>query len=441
MQGMNWAAATIATTEWPDGLNASQTYGQQYTVGQTIGAAVLKAGGATVRMPIDTYLTTGNNWYLYAGAINGVCSTGCKVILCYWLPSGSSAVTNVNTWYAIWDTVNNSFGVSDTYLRYEPVNEPVYSNVADLINLYAGFVSRYNPPAWKCIFDGNNVATDCVSLGNDSRLNNQYLGLHMYSWFASEPSPGGGASWQGYYNKCASCVGSYAWRTVITETGVQTDGRSPSVPFWQQWDFSMAPDQAALSGTLAWARDNNVASVAYSGINNGDLYHWFYSNTNLTEVNTQVCDMFRWSWHKAVSSPLATVGQHKLQNRADSLFLDNLGSLVSGAGVAQWASSSSNNQVWNLTQESSVWYRLENVTSSDFLDGMGYTTNGSSVCQWPGSGSWNQRWALEPTDSGYYKLINESTGLCVDTDGQTSNGATMQQWGTGSSYNQQWAFK
>ena len=436
LQGMNWASQNIVSTHWPDGLNASQSYGTQYSVGQTIGNAVINAGGHCVRMPIDSFLSTGNNWYLYAGAINGVASTGCKVIICYWLPSGST-VSDVNAWYAIWAPVNTSFGNNSSVL-FEPVNEPTYSTDAALANLYAGFLTHFGSTAWKCILDGNNVATICVPLGNDSRLNNQYLGLHMYSWFASEPGPGGnGASWQGYYNKCASCVGNYGWRTVITETGVQTDGRSPSVPFWQQWDFSLAPDQAALSGVLAWARDNNVATVAYSGINNGDSYHWFKSNSNLTEVNTQVCNMFRWSWRK-LNSPV-TAGTYRLQNRSDSEYLDNMGATTNGAHICQYASSSSNNQKWTFVQEDSVWYRLYNAAvTSEYLDGYGYTANGSAVNQYASSGSWNQRWALEVTDSGYYKLINKQTGICIDTGGLTGNGVGVQQWSSGSSYNQQW---
>ena len=145
LYGMNWAANTIATTHWPDGLSASQTYAQQYAAGQKVGNAVKAAGGLCVRMPIDSTLATGNNWYLYAGAINGVGSTGCKVIICYWLPSGST-VSDVNAWYAIWDVVNTSFGTNHSTVYFEPVNEPTYSTDTALANLYAGFLARYHPP-------------------------------------------------------------------------------------------------------------------------------------------------------------------------------------------------------------------------------------------------------------------------------------------------------
>jgi hypothetical protein len=334
----------------------------------------------------------------------------------------------------MWDAVNAVYG-STMNVRYEPINEPAAYNATDLNNLYAGFLARYNPAAYKCILDGTGYASNVTAVGSDSRLSNQLLGLHVYSWYFSAPYSGGGASWQGYYNAVAAAVGSNAWRTVITEIGVQTDGRSPSVPFWQQWDFDMQPDQAVLSGALAWARDNNVATIAWSGINNTDLYHWFYSFTNLTEPNPQVANMFQWAWKEQNA---VVAGTYRLRNRASGDYLDNLGATANGANVAQWSSSGSNNQKWKLVADGSVWWHIQNDATGEYLDGIGYSSNGSPLEQWSSSASTNQYWAFEATDSGYYKLINETTGICIDTDGATSNGASMQQWGSDTSYKQQW---
>ncbi len=440
MQGMNWSNSVSNAVgvngdglAWPDGMSGSYTYAQAYAAGQTAGNAIRGAGGYTVRMPITSALTTGSNWTIYQGTINGVISTGVRVILCWWAASGN-VVSDQTAWYAMWDAVNAVYG-STMSVRYEPINEPAAYSATDLNNLYAAFLARYSPANFKCILDGTGYAAPVTTVGADSRLSNQLLGLHVYSWYFSAPYSGGGASWQGYYNAVAAAVGSYAWRTVITEIGVQTDGRNPAVPFWQQWDFGMQPDQAVLSGALAWARDNNVASLAWSGINNTDLYHWFYSFTNLTEANTQVANMFRWSW-KEMNAVVA--GTYRLENRANSMYLDNLGATANGASVAQWSSSSSNNQKWILVADGSIWWHIQNKATGEYLDGMGYTSNGSALDQWSNSGSTNQYWAFEATDSGYYKLINQTTGMCADTDGATSNGAYMQQWGTDTSYNQQW---
>lgn len=434
MQGMNWANPIDNGNglAWPSGMVGNESYEQAVAIGQRVGNAVKTAGGRTVRMPITSDLATGVNWWRYAGAINGVTSTGLKVILCWWPPPNTGhKVADINAWYAMWDNVNKSYSGTMS-VRYEPINEPADYNSTDLCNLYAGFLARYNPPAYKCILDGTGFAQNVVPVGNDSRLGNQMLGLHSYHWYW-----GSGRSWQTYYNSMANAVGGNAWRTVVTEIGVQTDGRSPSVPFWQQWNFDMDPDQALLSGGLAWARDNNVATIAWSGINDADSYHWFKSYASLTEANTQVADMFRWAW--AVKNSVVA-GTYRLQNRADGLYLDNLGSWTDGANVCQWAGSTSNNQKWKLIQQNSVWYRLQNVATGKFVDGMGRTADGSTVGQWADSGSWNQRWALSATDSGYYKLINASTGKCIDTGGQTGNGAAMQQWYSGWSYNQHWKF-
>lgn len=430
MQGMNWAcnAGNGAGTPYPDGMTGNESYEQAVAIGQRIGNAVKNAGGQTVRMPITPTLATGTPWWRYAGAINGVTSTGMKVILCFW-PATGTHVADMNAWYAMWDTVNASYG-NTMSVRYEPINEPADYSASDLANLYAGFLSRYNPPANKCILDGTGYATSVVSIGNDSRLSNQMLGLHSYHWYWGSTS-----SWQTDYNAMANAVGGNAWRTVVTEIGVQTVGNSGI--FWQRWEPSETSDVALLNGGLAWARDNNVATIAWSGINNGDNYHWFNSDTDLTEANVGVANMFRWSWRIKDS---IVAGTYRLQNRSDGKYLDNLGATADGANVGQWASGSSNNQKWSVTALDSVWFKLKCVSSGKYLDGMGRTADGSAVGQWSGGGSYNQQWALEATDSGYYKLINRATGKCVDTGGQTADGATMQNWSSGSSYNQQWKF-
>lgn len=430
LQGMNWANPTdnSAGAAWPSGMTGSETYNQAYLDGQTVGNAVLKAGGKAVRMPITPTLATSSDWQIYTGAIDGVVSTGVKVILCYW-PYQSSVVPDVNAWYTMWDAVNGTYG-NTMMVRYEPVNEPSGYNATDLTNLYAGFLARYNPPARKCILDGTGYAQNVVPIGADSRLTNQLLGLHSYHWFWGSP-----ANWQTDYNTMANAVGAYAARTVVTEIGVQTQGRSPSVPFWQQWEYSLQPDQALLSGGLAWARNNNVATLAWSGIDDSDLYHWFYAFSNLTEANPEVANMFRWSWKE---STYIASGTYRLLNRADSDYLDGLGYTSNGSSVGQWSSSGNNNQKWKVVAVDSVWFTLQNVSTGLYLDGMGRSSNGSLAGQWAYSGSANQQWAFEVTDSGYYRLINRGTGICIDTGGQTTNGAAMQNSAPSSSYNQQW---
>lgn len=431
LNGMNWANPTdnSAGAAWPSGMTGTETYAQAYSEGQTVGTAVMNAGGRAVRMPITPTLAASPDWAVYQGAINGVLSTGAKVILCYW-PYQSTVVPNLTTWYAMWDAVNAVYGSTMT-VRYEPVNEPSGYSAADLITVYQGFLSRYNPPARKCILDGTGYAQNVSVIGAASSLSSQLLGLHTYHWFWGSP-----AGWQTEYNNMVSAAGSYASRVVVTEIGVQTDGRSPAVNFWQQWEASMQPDQALLSGALAWARNNNVATIQWSGINNTDLYHWFYSYSNLTEANTQVSDMFRWAWKQKT---WVANGSYRLQNVGDSYYLDGLGSTGNGSPAVQM-SGTSGNDVWKVTALDSVWYTLQNTRTGLYLDSLGYTTSGSVVGQWAGSSSTNQQWAFEMAASNRYRLINRTTGLALDTGGQTTSGTAVESVTvSSSSSSQQWS--
>ncbi|MEO7715330.1 MAG: RICIN domain-containing protein [Capsulimonas sp.] len=133
-------------------------------------------------------------------------------------------------------------------------------------------------------------------------------------------------------------------------------------------------------------------------------------------------------------------GTYRLQNRADSEFLDNLGGTANGSGVYQWSSGSSPNQKWVLTAIGNGYYKLSCVTGGLYLDTVNNTADGSSIGQWQNGGSWNQQWALTPADSGYFNIVCRASGKCVDNYGVSTNGAPMVNWGWwwGQDYNQQW---
>jgi hypothetical protein len=133
-------------------------------------------------------------------------------------------------------------------------------------------------------------------------------------------------------------------------------------------------------------------------------------------------------------------GTYRLQNRLNGQYLDNLGKTTNGTGVYQWASSSSNNQKWNIVPIGGGYYKIQCVTGGLYLDDLGNTANGSAIGQWSSSGSWNQQWALTPTDSGYFNIVCRGSGQVVDNYGSTSNGAPMVNWGWwfGNDVNQEW---
>lgn len=435
LRGINWAdpngneAPSRVVT--PSGLTATTTTTAAAAVGKRISDSLKASGGTTIRMPI-TPLTAANAtyWPVYQAAINAITANGCNVILCYW-PIGVHSVPDSTQWYTMWKRVDTVYR-NNAAVLYEPINEPVdYSGTA-LCNLYAAFLNRLTPASWKCILDGTGYAGEVVTVGNDTRLSSQYLGLHCYWWFYGSYNV-----WTNYYNIVSGNTGSYAWRTVISEIGVET---YRNVSFWWQWETGVYEDQAFLTGSLAYSKDNEMGTIAWSGVNDIDTYRWYVANNNLVEVNPGCANMYRWAWGLTTSpkwqGPVADA-KYKLQNRASGLMLDNLGSATDGAAVSQWADGSSANQQWNVSYTAG-YYTLSCATGKKNLDVSSNTTDGSVVQQRTLSTNSSQRWTLVSMGSGYYKVVNLTTGKCLDTGGQTTNGSSMQQWYSNTSYNQQW---
>jgi len=138
----------------------------------------------------------------------------------------------------------------------------------------------------------------------------------------------------------------------------------------------------------------------------------------------------------AASQPIAN-GVYKVTNRASGKLLDNLGATADGATIAQWASSTSNNQRWEFTY-SGGYYKIKNVAVGKFMDSAGNTADGSQVKQWSSSTSTNQQWSVVSAGDGFYKIINRANGKCLDTGGGTANGSVMTFYGNNSSLNQVW---
>jgi len=440
IRGINWADpngnSAPSRVLLPSGLTTSMTSTQAAAVATSIANAVKTSGGTTIRMPIS-YGTTSDStyWPKYQAAINAIVADGCNVDLCFWIASngvlGSGADTVAN-WQAMWDTVNAVYR-NNTHVYYEPINEPYGYSTTDINNLYAGFITRYAPSTWKCIFDGTAYASSVVPIGADSRMNNQYLGLHRYFWYNTSSG-----NWNDSYTNASNATGSYASRTVITELGVET---FRTVDFWWQWQQGTAPDVSFLTGTCAYVRDNSIGSIAWSGVNDIDTYRWYMAYNNLVEVNPGVANMYRYSWGLSAIWPQAIPnGIYYVQNRADGNMLDNMGVTTNGSVVCQWPSSTSPNQQWDITYAGG-YYTLTCQTGGLCLDTGGNTANGSSAEQW-GNGTYvnNQHWKFVSTGSGYYKMVNQASGICVDTGGLTASGSTMQLWASGSSSNQQWKF-
>lgn len=434
-RGINWADPNGNEANnrvvLPSGMTSTITTTAAATVATRISNAVKTSGGTTIRMPINPWTPqNASYWASYQAAINAIVANGCKVILCYW-PVGVHHVPDTAQWHTMWSSVDAVYRNNSAVL-YEPINEPADYSSTDLANLYAGFLTTFTPADGKCIFDGTGYAADVTAIGADSRLTNQYLGFHTYWWFWGSYNV-----WSSYYNITSGKVGSYAARTIVTEIGVES---YRNIGFYWQWDTGVEEDQAFLTGNLAYAKDNSMGTIAWSGVNDTDTYRWYVKNTNLTEVSPGAANMFRWSWQLTAApvwqGPIAD-GRYTLKNRASGIMLDNLGNTTDGATVGLWASSTSDNQKWNISYTAG-YYTLSCQNGRGCLDVSTNITDGSSVLHYGTDTNNSQRWSIVSVGSGYYKIVNLQTGKCLDTGGATTNGSPAQQWASGSSYNQQW---
>ncbi|WDF57376.1 RICIN domain-containing protein [Mucilaginibacter sp. KACC 22063] len=434
-RGINWADPNgnegDGRVVLPSGMTSSISTTAAAAVATNISNALKNSGGTTIRMPINPWTPqNASYWASYKAAINAIVANGCKVILCYW-PVGVHHVPDLTQWNTMWTAVDNVYKNNSSVL-YEPINEPVDYSSTDLANLYANFLTTFSPADGKCVLDGTGYATDVTAIGADSRLVNQYLGFHTYWWFWGSYNV-----WNTYYNTTSTKVGSYASRTIVTEIGVES---YRNIGFYWQWDTGVEEDQAFLTGNLAYARDNSMGTIAWSGVNDIDTYRWYVSSTNLTEVSPGAANMFRWSW-KLSAAPVwqgpVSDGRYTLKNRASGLMLDNLGNTADGSTVGQYTSSTSNNQKWNISYTAG-YYTLSCQTGNGCLDVGSNTANGSSVLHYVISTNNSQRWSIVSTGDGYYKILNLQTGKYLDTGGNTANGSSIQQWPAASSYNQQW---
>ncbi|KRE28213.1 family 43 glycosylhydrolase [Paenibacillus sp. Soil522] len=162
-----------------------------------------------------------------------------------------------------------------------------------------------------------------------------------------------------------------------------------------------------------------------------------YDSNNNNYPTLRIRDMY-WDAEKWPSYN-ASSGYYKIQNRGfSSLYIDGLGATTDGANLAQWASSTSYNQQFDIINLSNRYYTLINRTTGKAIDGMGRTTAGSDAGQWSSGTSYNQQWEIIDAGGGYVKFMNRATGLYLDNGNQSGDGSIVKQYGNSTSYNLQW---
>lgn len=130
-------------------------------------------------------------------------------------------------------------------------------------------------------------------------------------------------------------------------------------------------------------------------------------------------------------------------------------STANGAPLIQWSYHGGDNQLWELIQnndraeQSSAnsralpgdgTYRLENVNSGKVADVDGSSTSdGANIIQWPWKGTDNQKWDIIQNTDGTYRLENVNSGKVLDITGtSTTEGDQLIQAGWANEDWQKW---
>lgn len=438
--GVNWADGRDNFVDgWviPSGLSSSDNYSTVYAKANAImsGFKSNMPGVNTVRLPINPPSVLESWWTAYKGAVDGALNSNMKVIISCWegASSRNGLIDNTTQFWDMWDEVVSTYG-SNSNVYFEPFNEPHGYSLSQLTSLYADWLAEYpNVSRGRIILGGTGYSENVTGVGADSRFNNCLLALHNYAFWTTHSTP---SQWeQDWSNR----VGSYASRTVVTEYGAgMTTGKN--------YTGSVNGDNeiAYIQGSTNYFRNNNISSVYWPGLRDGDSYSiqnrgGSGTNITLTTTNQSGVDRIRYGWGETIGGGGNTY--YVIVNRNSGKVLDvNGASTADGANVIQWSSNSGDNQQWEIIDVGSGYSRIVNRNSGKVLDVNGASTaNGASVIQWPSNGGNNQQWEIINNGGGYYRIINRNSGKALDVSGGgTANGADVIQWPWNGGNNQQW---
>jgi len=129
----------------------------------------------------------------------------------------------------------------------------------------------------------------------------------------------------------------------------------------------------------------------------------------------------------------------RLVNRTSVNCLDNYGIITNGSGVFQHSLSTTTNQTqrWTITASGS-YYKLQCVSGGLYLDTLGNTASGSLVGQESSSSSSNQLWDITSVGSGCFEITSVASGLCLDSFGYATNKSSVGQRVSSGSNDQKW---
>ncbi|MGK7900757.1 MAG: cellulase family glycosylhydrolase [Hormoscilla sp.] len=317
MRGFNWADARDNFVDgWviPSGLTSDDNYATVRNIANDILSAFQNVGANTVRLPINPSSVSDSWWANYKGAIDEARSMGMMVILCYWEAASSKdgLVDDLNLFWEMWDQVVSDYN-GDSGVHFEVFNEPHGYSKNDLIALYSDWLNRYpSVPRGRIMLGGTGYSERVSEVGGV--FPDCLLSQHIYAWWGQHTST---SAWE---SEIAGRIGDYASRTVITEFGVtMTTGKNYSGSIDGDYEI------AFLKGITRYSNKNNVASVYWPGLRDGDSYSLYTHNSGtMTLTNSSGLEPVQYAWGIGETQ----ISDYKIINRNSGKLLD-----VNGASI------------------------------------------------------------------------------------------------------------
>jgi hypothetical protein len=366
-RGFNWADPGDNFQDGPlllSGLSIGNTYATVRSGAAVVYGFFQNAGANTVRIPINPATVLGSWWASYRGVIDQATNMGMKVIIAVW--TGSSAkngiVNDTPTFFKMWDTVVSAYN-GNRNVYFELLNEPHGYSATSWLNVVSSWLSRYPFVAKGRVFvGGTGYCQNIPAVASSAATQGCLYSVHDYGFWNSTNT-----SHVYFYNHLSGEVGAYADRTVLTEFGAQmTTGLN-----YEGGDQGNS-GIASVNGFCDYCHDNQMGSVYWPGLRDGDTYSMFTRVAGLSLVllnNQSGMSVVQYGW--PISSEPSKVGlvlsngQFRVNWPADHmgwLLQAQTNSPANGLG-ANWATipgSGDTNQVVIPINKSngSVFFRL-----------------------------------------------------------------------------------
>jgi len=274
IRGVNWADERDNFVD-DELILSGTTSGDGYYMVQTDAQTVINGFKTnmlanTLRLPVNYSTVSGSWWNGYKGAIDKGISKGMRVILAYWENESNKdgKVDNNKEFWAMWTKIIEDYG-DNKGVYFEIINEPYGYSLTELTDLYAQWIDNYSTISHdRILLSGTGYSENISGVGADSRFSDCLLSLHNYAFWSEKSAEEWRSDW---LNK----IDNYASRIVVTEFGAtMTQGKDYSTTVKGDNEIDYIQEATSVFN------DNNVQSIYWPGLRNGDWYSIQTLNSN-----------------------------------------------------------------------------------------------------------------------------------------------------------------